>query len=81
MTVRNRVTDTRGLTDWSTDDPADQEVPQWNETAGEYQPGTVMVPASSVRGAGRWEVVVDGTPPVAVTNEAEDDWVYGWVSD
>lgn len=31
--------------------------------------------------AGHFEVVVSGTaPPVAVTNEAEDDWVYGFVS-
>lgn len=31
---------------------------------------------------GRWEVVVSGTaPPVAVTNEAQDDWVYGFVSE
>lgn len=31
--------------------------------------------------AGHWEVIVSGTaPPVAVTNEAADDWVYGWVS-
>jgi hypothetical protein len=35
----------------------------------------------AVRDAGRWEVVVDGTPASAVTNEAEDDWVYGWVAD
>ena len=34
-----------------------------------------------VRDAGRWEVVVDGSPPVAVTDEDETDWVYGWVSD
>lgn len=38
--------------------------------------------ADAVQNAGRWEVVVSGTaPPVATTNEAEDDWVYGWVSD
>ena len=36
---------------------------------------------SELADAGHYEVVVDGTaPPVAVTNEAEDDWVYGWVS-
>lgn len=36
-----------------------------------------------VRDAGRWEVVMaDGltAPPEPVTNETEDDWVYGWVS-
>jgi hypothetical protein len=32
--------------------------------------------------AGHYEVIVDGTaPPVAVTNVAEDDWVYGFVPD
>lgn len=36
--------------------------------------------ADGVRDAGRWEAVVDGSPPTAVTNEAEDDWVYGWIS-
>jgi hypothetical protein len=30
---------------------------------------------------GHYEVVVSGTaPPVATTNMAEDDWIYGWVS-
>lgn len=38
------------------------------------------VDTADVRDAGRWEVVVDGSPPTAVTNEAEDDWVYGWIS-
>jgi hypothetical protein len=33
-----------------------------------------------VNSTGHYEVIVDGTaPPVAVTNEAEDDWLYGWV--
>jgi hypothetical protein len=32
--------------------------------------------------AGHYEVIVSGTaPPVAVTNMAEDDWVYGFVPD
>jgi hypothetical protein len=31
---------------------------------------------------GHYEVIVSGTaPPVAVTNVAEDDWLYGWVAD
>lgn len=31
--------------------------------------------------SGRWEVVMSGTaPPVGVTNEAEDDWLYALVS-
>lgn len=35
---------------------------------------------TSVRDIGHWEVVVSGSaPPVAVTNEAADDWIYGWV--
>lgn len=32
-----------------------------------------------VRDAGRWEVVVSGVPAEAVTNEAEDDWLYYWI--
>lgn len=32
--------------------------------------------------AGHWEVVVSGTaPPVAVSNPADDDWVYAFVPD
>lgn len=32
--------------------------------------------------AGHYEVIVSGTaPPVAVTNDAEDDWVYGFLAD
>jgi len=31
---------------------------------------------------GHYEVIVDGTaPPIAVTNIAEDDWLYGFVAD
>ena len=33
----------------------------------------------AVQTAGRWEVVVSGVPAEAVTNEAEDDWLYTWV--
>jgi glycerophosphoryl diester phosphodiesterase len=38
----------------------------------------------AVEEAGHWEIVMeDGVtaPPVPVTNEAEDDWLYAWVSD
>lgn len=36
--------------------------------------------ASDVRDAGRWETIVSGSaPPVAVTNEAADDWLVGWI--
>lgn len=43
--------------------------------------GGGSVTPEDVRDAGRWEVVVSGTaPPVATTNEAEDDWVYGWIT-
>jgi hypothetical protein len=43
--------------------------------------GGGIIDSDDVRDAGRWEVIVSGTaPPVAVTNEAEDDWLYGWVS-
>lgn len=38
------------------------------------------VTEDDVRDAGRWEVVVDGSPASAVMNEAEDDWIYGWTS-
>lgn len=37
--------------------------------------------ADAVRDAGRWEVAVHDVPAVAVMNVAEDDWVYGWVTD
>jgi len=38
--------------------------------------------AQSGGAAGHYEVIVSGTaPPVAVTNVAEDDWVYGFVPD
>jgi hypothetical protein len=43
--------------------------------------GTGALTEDDIMDIGHWEVVVSGTaPPVAVTNEAEDDWVYGWVS-
>lgn len=32
------------------------------------------------RASGHWETIVSGSaPPVAVTNEAADDWLVGWV--
>ena len=37
--------------------------------------------AESIRDAGRWEVVVAGTPPEAVTTEDETDWLYAWMED
>lgn len=37
--------------------------------------------AETIRDLGRWEVVVAGTPPEAVTNDAETDWLYYWVED
>jgi predicted GH43/DUF377 family glycosyl hydrolase len=42
----------------------------------------VAVPSDEdLQAAGHWEVVVSGSaPPVAVSTEADDDWVYGWVS-
>ena len=43
--------------------------------------GIGSVSEATIRDIGHWEVVVSGTaPPVAVTNGAEDDWVYGWIS-
>jgi hypothetical protein len=30
---------------------------------------------------GRWEVVVTGSPPVAVTDDDETDWLYAWIGD
>jgi hypothetical protein len=36
---------------------------------------------AAIAAAGHYEVIVSGTaPPVAVTNVAEDDWLYGFVS-
>ena len=29
--------------------------------------------------SGRWEVLVDGDPPTALTTD--DDWLYAWVGD
>ena len=43
--------------------------------------GTGTVDADDVRDAGRWEVLVTGTPAAAVTTEDETDWLYGWVTD
>lgn len=37
--------------------------------------------ATSGGSAGRWEVVVTGVPAEAVTNEAQDDWLYVLVAD
>lgn len=45
---------------------------------------TITIPGvteATVRDVGHWEVIVSGTaPPVAVSNPADDDWLYGWVS-
>lgn len=45
---------------------------------------TITIPGiteDEVRDIGHWEVIVSGTaPPVAVSNPADDDWLYGWVS-
>jgi hypothetical protein len=39
------------------------------------------VTEAAVRDIGHWEVIVSGSaPPVAVSNPADDDWLYGWVS-
>lgn len=44
--------------------------------------GGGSVDEAAVRDAGRWEVVMDGSGVTLepVTNEAEDDWLYHWVS-
>lgn len=81
MGFHRRATDTAGLSDVSTTAPTDGQVLAWDDANSEYAPGAVSVADSEIRDAGRWEVVVSGTaPPVATTNEAEDDWVYGWIS-
>lgn len=76
--------DTLGDVDTTTTPPTTGQTLVWDPAAaggaGAFVPGTGGLDADGVRDAGRWEVVVSGTaPPVAVTNEAEDDWVYGWV--
>jgi hypothetical protein len=43
----------------------------------EYGDGGGVTP-EAVRDAGRWEVVVAGTPPEAVTDDDEIDWLYAW---
>lgn len=43
-----------------------------------WQPLDNPVTADDVKDLGRWEVVVNGTPPEAVANEANDDWLYHW---
>lgn len=49
-------------------------------TATSSSAATWQTPTGGV--AGHYEVIVSGTaPPVAVTNVAEDDWVYGFVPD
>ena len=52
-----------------TDDDHTQYLTEGRHTALDHSTG------------GHYEVIVSGSPPVAVTNEAGDDWVYGWVSD
>jgi hypothetical protein len=57
--------------------PSDGQAVVWDAAGSTWKPGTVSSGA-----AGHYEVIVDGTaPPVAVTNVAEDDWVYGFVPD
>lgn len=63
--------------------PTDGQTLVYVAADDEWVPGDAAgsVTSDEVRDAGRWEVVVSGTaPPVATTNEAEDDWVYGWIS-
>lgn len=48
------------------------------------QVGSGSLDAEGVRDAGRWEIVMEvgvTAPPVPVTNEAQDDWLYAWVTD
>lgn len=50
-------------------------------TAASWQDEAGTVTAADVRDAGHWEIIVSGSaPPVAATNEAEDDFVFGWIS-
>jgi hypothetical protein len=51
---------------------------------GGFPGAASQITADDVRDVGgHWEVLMaDGvTPPEPLTNEAEDDWLYGWVSD
>jgi hypothetical protein len=55
--------------------PSDGQAVVWDAAGSTWKPGTVAT-------TGHYEVIVSGTaPPVAVTNVAEDDWVYGFVPD
>lgn len=64
--------------------PADADLLLIEDSAASYAKKKVQIgnlPGGGGSG-GRWEVVVSGSaPPVAVTNEAQDDWVYGFISD
>lgn len=48
---------------------------------GGWLPTGEVVASAAVRDAGRWEVVVAGTPAEAVTTEDGTDWLYAWVED
>lgn len=75
------VTEVRHLDDVDVSGVADGESLTWDDATSTWVADNPSVDATAVRDAGRWEVVVDGVPASAVMNEAEDDWVYGWVSD
>ena len=53
--------------------------PTFDTTTTVTSGGTVD--AATIRDAGRWEVVVTGSPAVAVTTADGSDWLYTWVSD
>ena len=76
----NSVTELDDLNDVVVTSPTEGDLIQYDGS------GFVNAPLSPdvVRDAGRWEIVMeDGVtaPPVPVTNEDEDDWVYAWVTD
>ena len=62
--------------------PVDADLVLIEDSAASYAKKKVQVGNLPGGASGHYEVVVSGTaPPVAVTNEAQDDWLYGWVSD
>lgn len=60
---------------------ADGDLFVWDAATGKLIPGDPPdVSSEAIRDAGRWEVVVSGTPATEVLTPDDTDWVYAWVS-